>query len=255
MRGSWRIVGAVCLWLWAAASARAETDLPSPSLLSGGFRPEEALYWSGYDIWRNGYAGFGGIESSPAIFGEDAVLLRITALDGIDVYQTGKAIYRTQTLSGALMVGGRFKRGSLEVKGLAGVDLQARLLLNPTLAWIERLQAGVRIAAEAWWEPIPSAMVAAAVSMSTNSAARVARIAAGYRLFDLAWVGPELAVASDIYSSQYRAGLHVTALRFADFEWSVAGGYVRDSFNRGGLYGRIGVSTAPRDELSGLVTP
>jgi hypothetical protein len=252
---AWRSACAAGLWLAGVAAACAEIDIPSPDLLSGGFRPEEALYFSGFDIWRNGYAGFGGIESSPAAFGDDAVLLRLTALDGIDIYQTPKTTYRTQTLSGALMVGGRVKRGNFELKGFAGIDLEARILLNPTLGWIERLQAGLRIAAEAWWEPSDLMMLSAALSMTTNSAGRTARIAAGYRLLDQAWVGPEMAVASDLFSTQYRAGVHVTGWRFEGFEWSAAAGYVYDSFNRGGVYGRIGVSTGRRDSLEGMVTP
>lgn len=252
---AWRSACAAGLWLATMACGRAEIGIPSPDLLSGGFRPDEALYYSGFDVWRNGYAGFGGIESAPAAFGDDAVLLRLTAFDGIDIYRTTKTAYRTQTLSGALMVGGRVKRGSLEVKGVAGVDLQARIQLNPALAWIERLQAGLRIAAEAWWEPSDLTMLSAALSLTTNSAGRTARIAAGVRLLNQAWVGPEMAVASDLFSTQYRAGLHVTGWRFENFEWSAAGGYVYDSFNRGGLYGRIGVSTGRRDSLEGMVTP
>ena len=50
-------------------------------------------------------------------------------------------------------------------------------------------------------------------------------------------------MSSDRFSDQYRLGAHLTGLRTGAFEWSLAAGYVRDSFSRGGLYGRIGVLT------------
>ena len=40
---------------------------------------------------------------------------------------------------------------------------------------------------------------------------------------------------------QWRIGVHATALKVGNYEWSFGAGYVEDSDNRGGLYGRIGV--------------
>ena len=39
------------------------------------------------------------------------------------------------------------------------------------------------------------------------------------------------------------SGAHVTGFKTGMLEWSVATGYVEDSFHRSGIYGRIGVLT------------
>ena len=69
-----------------------------------------------------------------------------------------------------------------------------------------------------------------------------ARIAAGWKVFDRYYIGPEVQgfAAGDNYR-QLRAGLHVTGLRTAQLEWSGGLGWARDSDNRDGLYGRVGL--------------
>lgn len=42
---------------------------------------------------------------------------------------------------------------------------------------------------------------------------------------------------------QWRWGLHITSLKIGRFEWSGGVGYVGDSDQRSGLYGRFGVLT------------
>lgn len=41
--------------------------------------------------------------------------------------------------------------------------------------------------------------------------------------------------------NQWRVGLHATALKIGRYEWSFGAGYVEDSDNRNGVYGRVGV--------------
>ena len=99
------------------------------------------------------------------------------------------------------------------------------------------------MATELWWEPMPEIMLASAFSASTNATSHSARAAAGWRLFDQFWMGPEISASRDEFSAQYRIGAHLTGFRLAALEWSAAAGYVTDSFHRGGVYGRIGVLT------------
>jgi hypothetical protein len=79
--------------------------------------------------------------------------------------------------------------------------------------------------------------------VSTNAASHSARAAAGWRVLDQFWAGPEISVSRDEFSTQVRAGAHLTGFKFAVFEWSAAVGYVTDSYRRNGVYGRIGVLT------------
>jgi hypothetical protein len=90
---------------------------------------------------------------------------------------------------------------------------------------------------------MPELMLTSALSASTNAASYSARAAAGWRMLDQVWAGPEISASSDALSRQARLGAHLTGLRLSALEWSVAAGYVRDSFHRGGIYGRIGVLT------------
>lgn len=226
---------------------------PPASFLSGGFRPEQALYYAGFDIWRFGYAGYAGAEWSPASYGQDGPLIRMTSSDGIDIYQTRLATYRTETASASLLAGWRVHRGAVEFKALAGLDAQARILLNPYLAWIERPTIGMKFAAELWWEPTDATMVAASLSATTATAARNGRLAYGWRLFDRFWAGPEVAASTDLFTTQYRLGAHITGVRIEDTEWTAAAGYVMDSYNRTGFYGRIGISLKQGGEREGML--
>jgi hypothetical protein len=100
---------------------------------------------------------------------------------------------------------------------------------------------GARFASELWWEPMPDMMLTSAFAASTNATSHSARAAAGWRVFDQFWAGPEISASRDEFSQQVRIGAHLTGFRLAAFEWSAAAGYVQDSFHRSGVYGRIGV--------------
>ena len=91
-------------------------------------------------------------------------------------------------------------------------------------------------------EPTSSTMIAADGSVSSIGASYNARLAFGWRVFDRYYLGPEVQgfSAGDNYL-QFRAGLHVTGLRTAWFEWSGGLGWATDSDDRDGLYGRLGV--------------
>ena len=69
-----------------------------------------------------------------------------------------------------------------------------------------------------------------------------ARLAAGWRVFDAFWLGPEMSGSRDEFSRQTRVGLHVTGLQSGAVEWSAAAGFVRDSFGRSGVYTRVGAA-------------
>jgi hypothetical protein len=85
-------------------------------------------------------------------------------------------------------------------------------------------------------------MIALDGSASTVGHAYAIRAAAGWRLFDLFYAGPEAqAFASDDYTQQ-RAGVHITALKIGGTEWSAAAGYATDSDDRESAYARFSVS-------------
>ena len=87
-------------------------------------------------------------------------------------------------------------------------------------------------------------MVAADASLSTIGPSYNVRLAAGLRMLDAFYFGPEVqAFGADDNYRQARAGLHVTGLRTGEFEWSAGAGWAIDTDDRSGAYGKLGVFT------------
>jgi hypothetical protein len=221
-----------------------EPDTPQPDGLSGGTKVERVLLYAGFDIWRAGRGGYGGFYWAPDGLNNDGFITRLFVSHGVERYDAGAKRFNTTIVRAAPLAGWRFKQGDFEIKFFAGPELENRVL-TPDIATenFRGTRIGARAAAELWWEPVPELMLASAFSASTNAASHSARAAAGWRMVDRFWAGPEISASRDEFSTQVRIGAHLTGLRMADLEWSAAAGYVQDSFHRNGVYGRIGVLT------------
>lgn len=201
---------------------------------SAGAKPEHFLFYSGSDIWRFGRAGYGGFYAAPDGLGNDGFIVRLFVSEGRERYDVGFRHFSTDILRSSLLPGWRLSQGSFELKVFAGPELESA---SQSVTHI-----GARIAAETWWEPISALALSSSFSATTNVNAWSARGAAGWRVMDQFWAGPEILASGDMYGKQYRMGAHITGFRLAAFEWSLAAGFVQDSFRRNGVYGRIGLS-------------
>ncbi len=213
--------------------------------LSGGSKPERLLFFSGVDLWRNGQAGYGGMVLAPqGDLNQDGFLIRLFMSDDFERYDTPTQRFSTNIFRASVMPGWRIKRGNVEIKIFAGPALEIHALKpdNPADP-LHGSHFGARIATELWWEPTPAIMVAAAASAMTVGSEYSARAAAGWRLLDRFWAGPEVSISADEFSTQYRIGAHLTGFKTGTLEWSLGSGFVEDSFHRSGIYGRIGVLT------------
>jgi hypothetical protein len=221
-----------------------EPDTPPSDGLSGGTKVERVLLYGGFDIWRFGRTGYGGFYWAPDGLNNDGFIARLFISHGVERYDAGSRRFNTTIVRASPLAGWRLKHGDFEIKVFAGPELENRVLTPdvPT-AKIRGTHIGARVAAELWWEPTPELMLTSAFSASTNAVSHSARAAAGWRAFDQFWAGPEISASGDEFSQQLRIGAHLTGFKLAAFEWSVAAGYVQDSFHRGGVYGRIGVLT------------
>lgn len=221
-----------------------EPDTPPSDGLSGGTRVERVLLYAGFDIWRYGRAGYGGFYWAPDGLNKDGFVTRLFVSYGVERYDAGSKRSSTNIIRAAPLAGWRLSRGTLELKVFAGPELENRVLTPdiPTAKY-RGTRLGARVATELWWEPMPELMLTSALSASTNATSHSARAAAGWRVLERFWVGPEILAASDAFSQQVRIGAHLTGFRFEALEWSAAAGYVTDSFGRNGVYGRIGVLT------------
>ena len=200
------------------------------------------------DLWRHGGFTHGGAVWSPegvhhegfafkVMFGGWSYRYISGALGNVEV--TG------QQIAAAVLPGWRFKNEGLIVTVFAGLDLQHhRLSPDDPSAGLRGGYAGLRAAAELWYQPTPATMIAAEGSATTPGPSYSARGAIGWRIFDSFFLGPEIAAfAHDDNYRQARAGVHVTALKTGAIEWSASLGIAGDSDKRTSAYGRLGLLT------------
>jgi cellulose biosynthesis protein BcsS len=200
------------------------------------------LLHGGFDLWRNGGFGHGGLLWSPDGLKQEGFTLKALLGAGSYRYRAGTSeITGWQYLASALP-GWRFKDGTIELTLFGGLDLQQHQFSPDDRAnRVRGFSIGARGGFDLWFEPLPSAlMITTSVSASTIGKDVWVRGAAGMRAFDL-WLGPESIFCGDGTYRQMRFGVHATGLRTDIFEWSAGFGWVTDSDKRSGMYGRLGV--------------
>lgn len=223
---------------------RIATKRPAFDFLSGGM-PDRLIYYSGLDVTSWSFGGHLGAQWAPAGFDKDGFIMRFFLSGGLERYTDGRRNYDTQIMRGHIMPGYMFHVGNLELQFLAGPDAEADLLFINQYPKKWRSSLGVRGTAEAWWEPTRLLMLQSALTATTIDNGYNTRVAAGLRLFDWFWVGPEAALSNDYFSQQTRIGAHLTGLRTGPYEWSFAAGHVQDNFQREGVYARFGFMVRP----------
>jgi hypothetical protein len=212
--------------------------------------PEQArwLLFSNSDVWHEGGFTHGGVLWAPSGLDQQGLVLKLMFGGGIYHYTSGalgNADVRGELLSGAILPGFRFVRDKLIVTFFLGYDYQHHHLSpDDPSASLRGGYIGVSSGFELWYEPTAITMIAADASVSTIGPSYNARLAAGMRVFDAFYVGPEVQgfAAGDNYQ-QARAGLHLTGIRTGDFEWSTGASWTMDSDHRSGVYGKLGVFT------------
>jgi hypothetical protein len=136
-------------------------DIPSSGDLSRGINSEKFLYFSGFDLWRNGGTFYGGAQWAPGGLNVDGFTLKILLAEGSYLYRSGTTDVRGTYLLGSVMPGWRIKRGDLEIKVFAGLDLQNHRLSPDDLSnSLRGNHAGLRVSADLWWEPTRTMMLA-----------------------------------------------------------------------------------------------
>lgn len=223
--------------------AQPVTGPPLTDNLIGGSRPERFLFFSGVDLWRNGLAGYKGMLLAPqGDLNKDGFIIRLFMSDNIEFYDTAVHRFTTNIFRASALPGWRIKRGDLEVRAFAGPTIEIRgFKPDIQIGNLGGSRFGAQFASELWWEPTPTMMVAAAAAVTTINSVYSARAAAGWRLLNRFWTGPEVSASTDRFSTQYRIGAHFTGFKTGMLEWSAGVGLVADSFDRNGIYGRISV--------------
>lgn len=233
--------------LWSSLSETDTRKTPPFDFLTGGM-PDRLLYFTGVEIQRWSLSAYAGMQWTPTRSDRDGFILRLLMSDSIERYAAGIHRFDTEIGRASVMPGYRWTRGGFDLQFLAGLDLEADLLAQDGRLVKLRGKLGARATTDVWWEPTRLLMLQYSMSGTTIDNGVSARAAAGWRLLDRFWAGPEIAASRDGYGEQHRFGAHLTGFRTGEFEWSVAGGYVADSFRRSGAYGRFGLVLRPQRE-------
>jgi hypothetical protein len=213
--------------------------------LSGGM-PDKLVYFGGIDASKWSFGAFAGVQWMPSGFDREGFILRLFVSESLERYTDRFGRYDTQIGRAFLLPGYMIRAGRLEAQFLVGPDAEVDFFFQNGRPDRWRPRFGLRGIADLWWEPTSELMVQYALSGTTIDSGYTTRIAAGWRLFDSFWIGPEAALSSDYFSRQTRLGVHLTGLRTDEYEWTFAAGRVSDDFGRDGLYGRFGIMLRPK---------
>ncbi len=231
----------VCDAAEGTVSAEPAPSIEPPPALSGGAHPERFLFFAGTDLWRNAGTLYGGMLWSPNGPARDGLTFKLLYAGGVYRYRAGPFTILGAHDTVALLPGFHVSRGRFFATVYGGPDLQYhRTFPTDPGNRLNGGHLGLRVGADLWWEPYERWMAMASLSASTVGASYGLRLAAGWRVKDRFWLGPEIETSGDRTYRQWRVGAHITALRFWFGEWTLAAGYVRDSDHRDGVYGRLG---------------
>lgn len=210
-------------------------------LLFGDAAAERFLFFAGVDLWSGGSSVHGGLLWAPWGLQRDGLVFKLVGGGGSYHYRSNGQPIRGMHAFDSLMAGYRLSGTGFEARLFLGLDVQNHWLsrADPANA-LRGFHTGARVNGELWWEPLHATMISSSFSVSSIGPNYNLRGAAGWKLFDSFYIGPEVETFSDLRYRQYRVGAHITALRTGPVEWTAGVGYAQDSSNVSGVYGRLG---------------
>jgi hypothetical protein len=201
------------------------------------------LLFSGVDLWRNGAFAHGGILWSPGGLGREGFTLKLLLAGGTYYYDVGGSSVKGLLRLASIMPGWRIKQDRLEIVVFAGADVQEHSLGPDDLGnRLRGIHYGVRFGGDLWLQPTDRLMAAGSFSVSSIAWQYFTRAQLGLLVPGIGWLGPEYHAIGDTSYRQQRWGIHLTGFRTFMFEWSLGAGYLTDSADRSGPYGRLGLN-------------
>jgi hypothetical protein len=203
------------------------------------------LFFTGTDLWRYGAFLYGGAIWSPGGLDTDGFTLKTLLNGGRYTYSSGALNTNVSAIMGsaAIMPGWRFSYDKLIVSLFAGpVAQDYRLTPNDPTSRLHGFYFGGEFSADVWYQPTAHTMAAINGTFATIGPTGSLRTAFGFRVFDRAFVGPEIGELWCGNFEQLQFGAHLTGLRTEMVEWSAAGGWSLTSDQRQGPYLRLGVN-------------
>jgi hypothetical protein len=216
-----------------------------PAARAGTDQPNDPTYllFAGTDVWRDGAFFHGGLLWSPAGLDADGFTLKVLLSAGNYTYPSGAVHMDVDVtmLSAAAMPGWRMTFNGVYVGFYAGPLVQDyRLTPNDPGSTLRGLYVGAELAADLWYQPTATTMVALNGFIAPIGPTGSIRAAFGWRYFEPFFIGPETQGIWCADYQQLRFGAHITAFRVEGLEWSASAGWAIDSDGRVGPYLRLG---------------
>lgn len=138
------------------------------------------------------------------------------------------------------IVGYEWKLGTTYLGLYGGAEVDARLAAR-NLAVDRPARLGPRLQADLWSNPTPDSLVHLSANLGGASLHAWSRLAFGWRVLGLAFLGPEAEVYREKDYRKDRIGLHLTGLRLFGTELRLSGGWQKSGRREQGAYATLGL--------------
>ena len=153
-----------------------------------------------------------------------------------------RGVYSTADLLG----GYGFEGNNYEINVLVGGSAENDMLsaVDPTNP-VNGTALGAKARSDVWFNPTPKQLIYGEAEYSTAFKTYYTSAKYGYDVFNKGFfVGPQLTAFGDDRYDQWRAGGHITQLKFGLLEVDLSAGYAHDSVVGNGAYGHVEMSRA-----------
>ena len=134
-------------------------------------------------------------------------------------------------LSASALPGWRVTSDGISIAVYAGPIVQDyRLSPYDPGSLLHGFYSGAQLAADVWYQPTPTSMVALNGTIASIAAIGTMRAAVGWQFSEPFFVGPEAQALWCIDYQQWRLGAHVTGYRIDGLDWSAAAGWTLNLF-------------------------
>lgn len=141
----------------------------------------------------------------------------------------------------AMVVAGyEWKLGATYLGLYGGAEVDARLSTR-SLAVDRAARLGARVQIDIWSNPTPGTLIHASGNLGGAAMHVWSRLAFGWRIHDLAFVGPEAEIYREKDYRKDRIGLHMTGIKVFGTELRLSGGWQRSGRREQGAYATLGL--------------
>ena len=208
-------------------------------------QPTRTLVYSGFDFnSQSAYTGYLGGNFAPlGDLQTSGFRFSLFGAAGTYRYDSGSGTSIRGTFeTGDFLVGYGFNRDSLSAKFLIGLNVQNHSLSSPDPANpVQGTHAGLKLQGDFYANPTPQTMVFGLGSYSTAFQTYYTEFKGGLELFGVKelYLGPEFIAQGNEQYDQWRVGAHVTGIKYGRAELGFGAGYLQDSRNGPGAYGKV----------------